>query len=517
MLSFFQHLLLSLSWCGIVLQFGGVLAVERISTPHDEFLQRSDKSSDTTGRRKDGNNQTSSSGTTSSSTTIPVASASSKINTTRTSSNGTSLSLSEHERNTTGGNREPIAAAAPASRTDGEPEEQDPPVTLLQEASSSTEQKPAKASDAHLEVHGVSTHKRALPEAPARASTVDIDGSKVVEAAGPTVQTVVLPTDEGHKETDIQSIEHIEVVQTSSAVFIRMVLERVGLVINIASQLAPLQRILQMHKEQRVGSLSPFPFISGLSCNSLWLLYSLLIREPVLVLSNLSGLCWNCYYVWSFNKWCQRDAEKRALFLQQLQIVVLLFLLGVITGGFFSIESLGSLASAVLMVLLCGPLLQFPNVYVTKDVGPLGAPEMAIANLASCVIWCVVGYFFFQKPSVWIPHLIGGNIALGSCFMFATIGKAKVKRRWRKWLRDGPGGPGHATQFHGEDEDRQRSRSNDSKNPEVVGSEDQALGEATAHFEYPISNSINRCDRTSVSSMDSWESGDSQLSMTHRV
>ncbi|CAD7960175.1 unnamed protein product [Amoebophrya sp. A120] len=366
--------------------------------------------------------------------------------------------------------------------------------------------KVAKKADPMKEVVAVQTKDGKIVHLNQNQAVINSDG---------TEQQLVLET----KKT------HIEVVQTSSGIFVQMLLERLGLVINIACQLAPMQRMLQVKRDGTVLTLSPTPFTSAMSCNSLWLLYTILIFEPILILSNTSGLSFNSFYVFTFYKNCQKDLEKRALFNQQLQIIGLLFVLGLISAFFFSIESLASLASAVMLVLVCSPALHFPNVYFSRDVGPLGAPEMAIAGLAGCIIWTIVGYFFYDNTAVWLPHLLGVFVATGSCILFATVGKAKVKRRWRKWLREDY--PGKASAVDDDDDFSAggtktpigRAGKSNKVNPEVT----TTAGISNLHPTSSTHGGRSRAGiksgetRDSVSSVASWESGDSQLSLGGRV
>jgi hypothetical protein len=117
-----------------------------------------------------------------------------------------------------------------------------------------------------------------------------------------------------------------------------------------------------------------------------------------------------------------------------MQFVALLFLFGMIMFAMSGRDNLGSLYAAMNIVVVGTPLTVFYTVILKKDLGPLGSLEMSLATWFSSLVWLILGIVYIQKIQIWLPSAFGLTVSTCCFILFGTIGRKKMKKKWRKWV-----------------------------------------------------------------------------------
>lgn len=209
----------------------------------------------------------------------------------------------------------------------------------------------------------------------------------------------------------------------------KTVLEVVATILPLFLFISPVPEMFKIRRERSCGLFPSLPLTTMLTGTALWLSFGLLINEWSLIWSSLFGFvcatyCNVVYYM----------ASKRNETRNQLSQLFMGLTIGGSSLGLSLVWSdpdyVGTIAACNDIMLAVGPAIAFGEVIHTGETAHLGPFPMILAAFLTCTAWFFLGWWFIQKPQVYLPNSVGvvsNGVALWLFVWCGTLGQKKKK------------------------------------------------------------------------------------------
>ncbi|XP_071539066.1 sugar transporter SWEET1-like isoform X2 [Panulirus ornatus] len=163
-------------------------------------------------------------------------------------------------------------------------------------------------------------------------------------------------------------------------------------------------------KQGSTGDISGFPFVGGVFSTSMWLTYSLLLRDASMSVTNTVGLVLQACYLYIYLKYCISPGP---WFSTRRQMMVFFTLIAVVQYYVFlsgmDIELIktrvGLTCCAASIIFCASPLISLTEVFSTQSTETLPFP-LIFSTFVVAGLWWLYG-LVIQNSFVQYPNLIG--------------------------------------------------------------------------------------------------------------
>ncbi|KAH9081196.1 hypothetical protein Ae201684P_012168 [Aphanomyces euteiches] len=204
-------------------------------------------------------------------------------------------------------------------------------------------------------------------------------------------------------------------------------MDGLGTVVKIAASASsfyvvasPYEMIKTIHENKSTGKVSVIPFQSMLLSSSMWLLYSILLRNffPLIITNvvfvSVVLVYLTVYYINSMTK-----AKLHAMFAAQGLFTLSVYMYAALSTSPMNdlIQTIGFIAITCSAIMVVSPLSTIVEVIETRSVAHL-PKKLILATWISSVAWWLTG-IIFQDAFIIYPNAV--NAALGSLQLFLFV------------------------------------------------------------------------------------------------
>jgi len=250
-------------------------------------------------------------------------------------------------------------------------------------------------------------NRRFITSIPSRKTDEESDSNNLLKAklgAVSLASAALITTDAGFKMTATQ----IAMISQAPKIAFGMLL------------LSPIATCMKIHKEQSVGELSAFPFVSFIGNCGVWSVYGLLAENPTIYQANIAGFAAGCLFTGVYARYGSIPMQTWSFAIGMNALAA---------GCAFGLEKemclniLGTAGAGTAVVLLSSPLVALGNVIKSKDSSSMPW-QVSLGMFVNASVWTIFGWTVVDDPFVWAPNGLG---AAASAVQLAVIAKYPPK------------------------------------------------------------------------------------------
>eukprot|EP00292_Cryptomonas_paramecium_P021505 CAMPEP_0113668642 /NCGR_PEP_ID=MMETSP0038_2-20120614/4116_1 /TAXON_ID=2898 /ORGANISM="Cryptomonas paramecium" /LENGTH=170 /DNA_ID=CAMNT_0000584413 /DNA_START=156 /DNA_END=668 /DNA_ORIENTATION=- /assembly_acc=CAM_ASM_000170 len=160
-----------------------------------------------------------------------------------------------------------------------------------------------------------------------------------------------------------------------------------------------------------------------------WTTYGFLKENPSIWISNISAICFGCYYIWVYSRFV--EASDRSGLMNQLMgaacLIAVVGLCAVILPLVTAIQYIGMIGTGIVVVMFSGPLAAIKTVVRERSTQSI-PPVFAVASFVNCLLWLGLGVQL-EDPFVWFPNGLGLAAAVVQLGLFGVYGLPRAAPR----------------------------------------------------------------------------------------
>jgi len=196
---------------------------------------------------------------------------------------------------------------------------------------------------------------------------------------------------------------------------LRTFLDCIGTILPIALFLAPAPAMKRVLSSKEVGVLPSLPFsLMFLNC-MLWVMFGLRISELPVILPNSVGFTLSVLYLLIYAKCC----KSQITLMRETVFILVVCMIGYFMFTAYDEFYIATMAAIASVCMLASPLAKVATVVSTKNAAHLGPLPLCIVGWLCSFVWFILGYYYLDKPQVWICNLLGNISCTLSLVLFA--------------------------------------------------------------------------------------------------
>lgn len=217
----------------------------------------------------------------------------------------------------------------------------------------------------------------------------------------------------------------------SDSVLLKHVVPALGTAVAWAMFVSPLKAVVQVRRSKALGALNPLPLVAMWANCAAWLVYSFLITDVYVLVSNIPGLV--LAVVMTVTCYGFADDKTRDTMLSAIVLFsVLLFGSGAYLsfGGLehaTAVSAWGCVTVGILLVFYAAPLSSVAEVLRSRSSAALNEP-LAFMAIINGGLWASYGWAV-GDPFIWGPNIVGAGFGIVQVALCKIFPKGEGKTR----------------------------------------------------------------------------------------